>query len=36
MDFLKNHYEKIVLSLVLIGLAAVGVWLALQAMAFRG
>lgn len=35
MDFLKNHYEKIVLSLVLIGLAAVGVWLALQAMSFR-
>jgi len=36
MDFLKNHYEKIVLSLVLIGLAAVGVWLTLQAVAFRG
>jgi hypothetical protein len=35
MEFLKNHYEKIVLSLVLIGLAGAAGWLALQSMSFR-
>src|SRR3954470_14173877 len=27
MQFLKNHYEKILLSLVLLGLAGAAVWL---------
>jgi len=35
MEFLKNHYEKIILSLVLIGLAGAAGWLALQSMSFR-
>lgn len=36
MEFLKNHYEKMILSLVLIGLAGAAGWLALQSMSFRG
>ena len=35
MEFLKNHYEKILLSLVLIGLAGAAVMLAIQALETR-
>lgn len=35
MEFLKNHYEKIILSVVLIGLAGSAGFLALQSMGFR-
>src|SRR4051812_9121359 len=30
MDFLKKHYEKLILSVVLLGLAAVAAWLPIK------
>lgn len=36
MDFLKNHYEKIILSLTLVLVTAGAAWLALQAVSVRG
>lgn len=35
MEFLKHHYEKIILSLVLIGLVGAAGWLALQSLSVR-
>lgn len=35
MEFLKNHYEKIILSVVLVGLIGTAGFLALQSMGFR-
>ena len=36
MEFLKNHYEKIILSVVLVGLMGTAGFLALEAVGFRG
>ena len=35
MEFLKNHYEKIILSIVLVGLVGTAGFLALEAVKFR-